>query len=280
MRRAAIAREHGLDDEAAFAVLVIVTQYEKFTELRETDSLGDDVVAAGFSAAVSLLAEVAVAEAVLAEIPATAPESAVALVVFAESLEPMAPRAAKPALHWLRGQAHERLGDLAAAEAAYQAAESLDPKWSPALYALARFAGDRGDAGGLALLRRADFPSDDVLVELLERYQVELRADVGRNDPCWCGSGRKYKKCHLHRESLPLDERASWLYQKADLFLGDGPWRSAMLVAAEARAEFAADGSYALLDALDDPLTADVVLFEGGAFADFLAVPGRLAARG
>ena len=21
--------------------------------------------------------------------------------------------------------------------------------------------------------------------------------DLGRNDPCWCGSGRKYKKCHL-----------------------------------------------------------------------------------
>lgn len=19
----------------------------------------------------------------------------------------------------------------------------------------------------------------------------------GRNDPCWCGSGQKYKKCHL-----------------------------------------------------------------------------------
>jgi hypothetical protein len=24
----------------------------------------------------------------------------------------------------------------------------------------------------------------------------------GRNEPCWCGSGRKYKKCHL-----PEDER-------------------------------------------------------------------------
>lgn len=23
---------------------------------------------------------------------------------------------------------------------------------------------------------------------------------IGRNDPCWCGSGRKYKKCHLGRE--------------------------------------------------------------------------------
>src|SRR5262249_58731929 len=24
---------------------------------------------------------------------------------------------------------------------------------------------------------------------------------VGRNDPCWCGSGRKYKKCHLGQDA-------------------------------------------------------------------------------
>jgi uncharacterized protein YecA (UPF0149 family) len=23
---------------------------------------------------------------------------------------------------------------------------------------------------------------------------------IGRNDPCWCGSGKKYKKCHLGRD--------------------------------------------------------------------------------
>ncbi len=23
---------------------------------------------------------------------------------------------------------------------------------------------------------------------------------IGRNDPCWCGSGKKYKKCHLSKE--------------------------------------------------------------------------------
>lgn len=31
---------------------------------------------------------------------------------------------------------------------------------------------------------------------------------LGRNDPCWCGSGRKYKKCHLsreHEEVLPQE---------------------------------------------------------------------------
>ena len=25
---------------------------------------------------------------------------------------------------------------------------------------------------------------------------VDPERDVGRNDPCWCGSGKKYKRCH------------------------------------------------------------------------------------
>jgi hypothetical protein len=31
--------------------------------------------------------------------------------------------------------------------------------------------------------------------------RMELR--LGRNDPCWCGSGKKFKKCHLNREAAP-----------------------------------------------------------------------------
>lgn len=27
--------------------------------------------------------------------------------------------------------------------------------------------------------------------------------NIGRNDPCWFGSGKKYKKCHLNRDKLP-----------------------------------------------------------------------------
>ncbi|MGB9871152.1 MAG: SEC-C metal-binding domain-containing protein [Anaerolineae bacterium] len=23
---------------------------------------------------------------------------------------------------------------------------------------------------------------------------------MGRNDPCWCGSGKKYKNCHLRQD--------------------------------------------------------------------------------
>ena len=25
---------------------------------------------------------------------------------------------------------------------------------------------------------------------------VDPKEQIGRNDPCWCGSGKKYKKCH------------------------------------------------------------------------------------
>jgi len=28
------------------------------------------------------------------------------------------------------------------------------------------------------------------------------RKKIGRNDPCWCGSGKKFKKCHYGRESM------------------------------------------------------------------------------
>jgi hypothetical protein len=27
--------------------------------------------------------------------------------------------------------------------------------------------------------------------------QIQRESRPGRNDPCWCGSGKKYKKCHL-----------------------------------------------------------------------------------
>ena len=28
--------------------------------------------------------------------------------------------------------------------------------------------------------------------------------NLGRNDDCWCGSGRKYKKCHLEEDERKL----------------------------------------------------------------------------
>lgn len=32
---------------------------------------------------------------------------------------------------------------------------------------------------------------------MLGQEEEAQKPDVSRNDPCWCGSGIKYKKCHL-----------------------------------------------------------------------------------
>lgn len=46
----------------------------------------------------------------------------------------------------------------------------------------------------------------------------------GRNDECWCGSGKKYKKCHLN-----LDERLQELYEQGE----EVPHRSLLKTAAD-----------------------------------------------
>ncbi|HEY5149349.1 MAG TPA: SEC-C domain-containing protein, partial [Mycobacterium sp.] len=148
--------------------------------------------------------------------------------------------------------------------------------WPLTLISLARYASDRGDAeGALSLLRRAGAPADHEVVVLLERFRPTPRPDLGRNQPCWCGSGRKYKVCHLNREQLPLAERAAWLYQKAATDLLDGPFGPVLLEIAYERALYW-DFPDSLERALQDSLVFDAVLFEGGAFAEFVAARGAL----
>ncbi len=301
-----IKERYQLDDDEALAVLVTVRLYEQTLDLVDAvmaaQDSGDGHELAGIvsqlaprldltpadgeqqrdpdrttvRATLEFLAEPAVAAAVLAETSSEHDHSAIGLGVFSESAEPLAPRAARPALRWLRANAYERLGDLEQAEASFHAAESLDPSWPLTLMSLARYASDRGDAErGLSLLRRAGASAEHDLVALLEHFRPAPRPGLGRNHRCWCGSGRKYKVCHLHREQLPLAERAAWLYQKAGATLLEGPFGTLLIETAQARARYW-DSPDALGRALDDGLACDAVLFEGGAFADFLAVRGSL----
>ena len=40
------------------------------------------------------------------------------------------------------------------------------------------------------------------MITVVERSLTETMSKIGRNDPCWCGSGVKYKKCHLDFDRL------------------------------------------------------------------------------
>jgi hypothetical protein len=36
---------------------------------------------------------------------------------------------------------------------------------------------------------------------------IQPRANIGRNEQCWCDSGLKYKRCHLQQEERAASER-------------------------------------------------------------------------
>ena len=55
-----------------------------------------------------------------------------------------------------------------------------------------RGAADRGDAA-----RRRPSAAAEASVATAAKAAVRPSSEkLGRNDPCWCGSGKKFKKCH------------------------------------------------------------------------------------
>ncbi len=48
------------------------------------------------------------------------------------------------------------------------------------------------------------------------------QAPLRRNDVCWCGSGKKYKKCHLKKDELKRVEAAYSAQITARNRIGDG----------------------------------------------------------
>ncbi|MHA6507971.1 SEC-C domain-containing protein [Tessaracoccus sp. Y1736] len=228
----------------------------------------------GVEAAVSLLRDPAVAVAFLDEALGVFDGEPVVVAALTSAWEPDAPRPARVALRWMRGVAVEEMGNVLGAEELYQQAEALDPSWPPALLSLAVCASDRGDAArGMSLLRRAG-AEDDPLYGYLQQFLPGQGRSLPRNAPCWCGSGKKFKQCHLRQAQLPLTERWNWLYQKAVGYLieKDTPF---ILELAEARAEHW-DGTDGFDRALEEGLILDVALWEGGVFAEYLNRRGAL----
>lgn len=287
--------EYDLDRDEAAAVAVVLELCEDVGRLLERAVDGEDVGDGGdgwptpedadgpvddderqvAEATLEYLRVPAVADAVCQELDPSDRRAATALGVFAESAEASAPRSLLAPLRYLQGVAQERLGDTLDAEKTFGVAESLDPSWPLTLIRLAEYANDRGQAGrGIGLLQRAGVEADDPLVQLLLHFQPVARPDLGRNQPCWCGSGRKYKACHLHREQLTLADRAPWLYAKATSRLG--VWAVAEMVEVARVRTGDQTGDEGLAEALADPLVTDAVLFEGLMFYRFLARRGEL----
>jgi hypothetical protein len=60
------------------------------------------------------------------------------------------------------------------------------------------------NAGDIARLDRMFDEVQDLVHESTARPPLQTSSPAampGRNDPCWCGSGKKYKHCHWRRDS-------------------------------------------------------------------------------
>jgi hypothetical protein len=45
-------------------------------------------------------------------------------------------------------------------------------------------------------------PEVEAMIERVEGSMSHARKKIGRNDPCPCGSGKKYKKCCLTEQEI------------------------------------------------------------------------------
>ncbi|CAN5864823.1 SEC-C metal-binding domain-containing protein [soil metagenome] len=184
----------------------------------------------------------------------------------------------KAVAHWVAAVVAERAEEPLVADAHLHEALTSSQDWEPVLERAAWYASDRGDAqAALSLLRRLPNASEHAIATLID-YEHPPQPNLGRNEPCWCGSGRKFKQCHWNSlGSFPLPERVRWLCFKAVQYLEHQEHEAfpEVMELAQAKAEDPEDVE-SLKESMGDPLVIDLALTELGWFDEFVAQRGSL----
>ena len=182
--------------------------------------------------------------------------------------------------HLLAALLAERTGEPMVAEQHLNLARRGDPDSALIIERLAWYASDRGDAAAAVRLWRQVEPTGGISQYLddVEPFTRSSGPAPGRNEPCWCGSGRKYKQCHLGEvATAPIEDRVGWLCRKAVMFLEHqgAEADNDVYTMAESRA-LDPDDPRSLGEAFGDPIVIDLVLTELGWFERFVQARGAL----
>lgn len=180
--------------------------------------------------------------------------------------------------HWFAAVVAERHLEPVVAERHLRTAVVADRAFDPAVERLAWYLADRGQArDAMRLLDRLapDVASDDR--RELRGFAVAGGPALGRNEPCWCGSGRKFKQCHQDQPAVaPLRDRTRWLGRKAIGFLERRYLQPPAEILELAAIRAGSDRLRDMARAFEDSLVLDVALYEEGWFDDFVAHRGPL----
>ncbi len=136
------------------------------------------------------------------------------LRTFLDSFE--VPRGRRAAiLLTLKAVAAEADGDLDVARELTDEALAADPTWPPAIETRFREVSARGNLAEAVRLLQVVRSHEDRELGQLRAIQKALSPDTPRNAPCPCGSGRKFKQCHLGKMELSPLDRAWWISLRA-----------------------------------------------------------------
>lgn len=175
-------------------------------------------------------------------------------------------REEKAAVALVAARAAEGSGDSVTARDLINEALTLRPGLEPALHDGAQYAAVSGDyATADRYLRRAEqaSPLRPGLSEAIAA--TDHASEVGRNSPCPCGSGRKFKACCLRDALPPLTARAQLVYALLGTYAERAPGLEVITSLIE-RTGNAAQYAMFLLD---------LALFQGGLVDKFLAARGH-----
>ena len=202
-----------------------------------------------------------------------------AVAGFARALATTASgRTAAPALTLL-GLATVRACEPEEAIETLEAALEADPGSPAAADALAVLELDRGNLSRAHAL--AVKGGDPDLVEWIEderARQAGLRPSAGRNDPCPCGSGKKFKRCCASGGPLSLPQRVPLILRRMGLHAVGSEGREAVLGLAISAASTHEDLVPAVRRFVDDPFLLDLATHEGGVGEAYLDQRGPLLA--
>ena len=162
----------------------------------------------------------------------------------------------------LLGRVLDRTGDLDGAQRLYRQALVADDDFSPAQRWLAGIELDRGNLRSARRLLAGVFDERDPSLAEIDHH-LSVQESAGRNDPCPCGSGKKFKQCHRVAVT-PAAELPDLVYYKVQRhLLEDHRARYLRFVQAAGGPEL-----------LQDPFPLDVFVFEAGGAVDYMAQRG------
>jgi hypothetical protein len=180
----------------------------------------------------------------------------------------------------LLGLARLAGGDAPGALEVLRSAVLADPGLPVAANQLAVLELDRGDlsrAHTLAVQAGVDADLIDLIDDERAR-QAALRPSAGRNDPCPCGSGKKFKRCCAVGGPLPLAQRVPLVLRRISYFT-DGPECHDVTFGLGISAAGGHDDLAAAITRFShDMFLADVAIHEGGLGETYLAQRGALLA--